>query len=157
MSGFIYQPSSSKRATRRWEGDCSDETFLSLMRDLRAHGGIIPVEDIRVITSVFDHGGNITQLLSQNMLFFIIWRRQHWMPCFQFNPETWLPCPAVASIVQVLRPAMGGAELAIWFKSKALFLRGKSPLELLQTDVERVHLYASHSCRTSIARGTEAS
>lgn len=150
MSAFAYQSSPSKRVYRRWEGDCNDAQFMELMQELRSHGGLLPVQEVRALSYVCSPGSNVSQYLMQNMLFFIIWRRQHWMPCFQFSSSTWQPCPAVSSLIQELRPVMGGTDLAMWFTHKERSLNGQRPLELVHSDFERVRHFA-RQVRFSIA------
>lgn len=142
MNASVNQVPTSKRVYRRWEGDCNDEQFLELMRELRSHGGLLPVEQVRAVSYVCNPGSSISQYLMQNQLFFIIWRRQHWMPCFQFSSATWQPCPAVSVLVQELRPLMGGADLAMWFTHREPALGGRSPIELIHSNFERAHQFA---------------
>jgi hypothetical protein len=142
MSELAYRTTSSRRVYRRWEGDCNDLQFLELMQELRGHGGMLPVEEVLAVSYVCSPGSSISQHLMQNMLFFVIWRRQHWMPCFQFSSSTWQPCPVISLLVQELRPAMGGADLAMWFTHKDRVLGGHSPLDLIHSDFERVRQFA---------------
>lgn len=136
------QQTAPKRGYRRWQGDCNDRQFMDLMRDFRSCGGMLPVEEVRALTYVCSPGSSFSQLLLQNMLFFIVWRRQHWMPCFQFSTTTWLPCASVSAMIQELRPRMGGSELAIWFTRKDALLAGRSPVECLHTNYEEVRNFA---------------
>lgn len=145
MNALVSQATTTKRIYRRWEGDCNDDQFLELLRDLRSHGGLLPVEEIRAVSNVCNPGSSICQYLMQNMLFFVIWRRQHWMPCFQFSSSTWAPCPSVSILVKVLRPHMGGSDLAMWFIHKEQALGGHSPIELVHSNFERAHQFAKQT------------
>lgn len=142
MIDSILRHSSPKRAVRRWQAECNDTQFLNLMRELRSYGGMLPVEEVRAVSYVCNPGSNFSQLFLQNMLFFIVWRRQHWMPCFQLCSLTWLPCSSVSMLIQELRPRVGGTELAMWFTQKDTFLGGGSPVELLRSNFEQVRSFA---------------
>ena len=145
MGSFAFDAASPKRLPQRWELECSDQQFLELMRDLRSRGGMLPIEEVRAVSYVCNPGSSVSKLLMENMVFSVLWRRQHWIPCFQFSPLTWLPVPAVSSLVQKLKPSMGGVELAMWFKTTDPFLNGKSPLEQFNSDIDRVQQFAAHS------------
>jgi hypothetical protein len=145
MNAFAFDASSQKPQSQRWEQECADQQFLELMRDLRSRGGMLPIEEVRAVSYVCNPGSSVSKLLMENMVFSVMWRRQHWIPCFQFSSLTWLPIVAVSSLVQKLKPSMRGVELAMWFITTDPFLNGKSPLEQFNIDIDHVQKFAAHS------------
>jgi hypothetical protein len=102
MDAFPFDAESPKQRNQRWDVECSDQQFLELMHDLRSHGGVLPIQELRAICHVCSPGISVSKLLMQNMSFSVLWRREHWMPCFQLSPVTWLAIPAISSLVQQL-------------------------------------------------------
>lgn len=121
-----------------WEGECSDDNFLRLTEALRPHGGILPVEDLRALCHVGNPGFGLAQSIMRGDVFTVGWRRQTWVPCFQFMGSHWTPCLRVFSITAEMRPAIGGEDLAIWFIEPSPWLRGATPLSLVHSETERV-------------------
>jgi hypothetical protein len=121
-----------------WEGESSDGSFLRLTEELRAHGGILPLEELRALCHVGNPGFGLAESIMRGDVFTLMWRRQIWVPCFQFIGTNWTPCKRVFSITAEVRPAIQGEDLALWFIEPSPWLRGETPLSLVHSETERV-------------------
>lgn len=129
-------PTLSRRPA--WDGECADDDFLRLTEALRPYGGVLPVDDLRALCHVGNPGFGLSESIMRGDVFTLGWRRQAWVPCFQFMGTNWTPCQRVVSITAEMRPAIEGEDLAIWFIEPSPWLHGSTPLSLVFSETERV-------------------
>lgn len=120
------------------ESECSDDNFLRLTDALRPFGGVLPLEYLRALCHVGTPGFGLAASILRGDIFTLNWRRQTWVPCFQFIGTNWTPCHRVACVTSELRPAIDGEDLAIWFIDPSPWLHGAMPLSLVYAETERV-------------------
>lgn len=76
----------------------------------------------------------LARMLSAGEVFGLRWRGSIWIPMFQFD----LTDLSSKSVVQTVRMALGRSfddwELASWFTSPNLWLQGRRPVDLLDSD-----------------------
>lgn len=122
--------------TGPWPGsagrESTDTDFLDLYQQLRAHGGMLPLEQVRCLTYVSHPGFTLSEYVLRGDLLTISWRRLVWAPVFQFRGPLWSPCPRAVAVIQELRRVMTPIESLRWLVWRSAALNGESPLDLLQ-------------------------
>jgi hypothetical protein len=120
------------------DGECYDDNFLHLTEALRPFGGILPLEVLRALCHVGNPGFGLAESIMRGDVFTLNWRRETWVPCFQFRGVHWTPCHLVSRITAECRPAIDRKNLALWFIEPSPWLQGATPLSLVHSDTERV-------------------
>lgn len=130
--------------------DWKDRRFLKLISDLRLHGGMLPIEEVRSIRYVSNPEMLLREELVRREFFALKWRLRLWVPIFQFHLPGWEISRNAAKVAGLLHPFLQGFELAEWFTTANPWLEDNSPVKLLETQTENV-LKAAMADRNDLA------
>lgn len=137
MTSFIQQRQCE------WSADFevpSGSGFIALLEAFRVTGGTAP--DVIVGRLLEEHQvGNavsLAKLIDSGQAFGFEWRGSLWIPMFQFNANG-LVLKADAQSVRAELPSLwSGWTLATWFAGPNARMNGRSPAEVLDSDLDAV-------------------
>lgn len=110
-----------------------DQRFLKLLAALRAHGGMLPDDEVRSIGFVSRSGVCLGEALIRRDLYALNWRHQRWVPMFQFHLPGMQINSAVSDVVSEMFQVLQGFELTEWFTEPNPWLDHRRPLDLIET------------------------
>jgi Protein of unknown function (DUF2384) len=98
---------------------------------------------------------NVASRISTQQLFGFEWRSQLWIPMFQFQRDD-LSLKTAPQQVRVALPSQwSGWTLAAWFATANRRLDGRSPVDMLDVDLDAV-LQAAMACDSSDLESSDA-
>ena len=125
----------------------SGRGFIALLEAFRATGGTAPGEVVGRLLQEHCAGGrgvSLAKPIYTGQVFGFEWRAALWVPMFQFDLDD-LALKAGAQRVREALPALWpGWTLAVWFATPNAQLEGRSPVNVLDLDLDAV-LQAAHS------------
>lgn len=114
--------------------------FVTLLEAFRVSGGTAPGNIVgRLLAD--HHAGeavSLAKLVHSGQVFGFEWRSSLWIPMFQFNAHD-LSIAAAPQAVRAELPELGsGWAVAMWFALPNVQLGGRTPVDLLNTDLAAV-------------------
>jgi hypothetical protein len=116
------------------------DALTALRRALRASGGIARGEDLAHVMAAHRQGDYVSlarQIVDHEVLCFE-WDSSHWVPMFQFDLHDLSIRPDLLPVFRELHDDCDGWALTTWFASANRWLRGRLPVDLLDTDLAAV-------------------
>ena len=124
------------------EGDelPSDRDFIAMLAAYRASGGIVRTDDLARMLNDRRRAGldSLASLIGSGTVFGFEWRRAFWLPMFQFEPRDLSLKPAPRQVVAELAEDFDGWALAVWFAHANSWLQDRRPVDLLDSQMNRV-------------------
>jgi len=134
-------------AWRAWGADfnvSSGRGFIALLEAFRATGGTAPGEIVGRLLVEHQVGNavSLAKLIFTGQAFGFEWRDSLWLPMFQFDAND-LTLKASAQSVRAELPSLwSGWMIASWFAGPNAQLDGRSPADVLDSDLDAVMLAA---------------
>jgi len=114
--------------------------FIALLGAFRATGGTAPggivgrlLEEHRVGNAV-----SLAKLIYTGQVFGFEWRASLWIPMFQFDADDLALKEGVQRVRAELPSQWSGWTLAAWFAEPNAWLEGRSPVDVLDSDLQAV-------------------
>lgn len=115
-----------------------DAHFIALLNAYRASGGLADGSEIAA-RQPFTGLSALARAITSRTVVSLDWAGQRWLPIFQFEPGDLAVRPPVRVLIEELSDVLDDWELADWFVEPNAWLRGATPLQLVDTDFARVH------------------
>lgn len=117
-----------------------DATFVALQSAYRGHGGIAQGDLLATGLSRAGRGGyaELARRIVAGDLFSFRWHDAFWVPLFQFDPLLLNLRAAPHRVLKELHGVLDGWAIASWHVRPHAGLRGRRPLDLLDTDLSAV-------------------
>jgi hypothetical protein len=130
------------------------DAFIALLEAFRATGGCAPAAMVDRLLQEHQRGAsiNLASRISMRQLFGFEWRANLWIPMFQFQRDDLSLKTAPQQVRAALPAPWSGWTLAVWFSTANRRLDGRSPVDMLDLDLDAV-LQAAASCESSDAVG----
>jgi hypothetical protein len=115
-------------------------SFIALLEAFRATGGTAPGDIVGRLLEEHQAGGlgSLARLIYSGQVFGFEWRASLWIPMFQFDVDD-LALKAGAQQVRAELPSLWpGWTVAAWFAQPHALLRGHSPVDMLDVDLDAV-------------------
>lgn len=116
----------------------SDAHFIALLNAYRASGGLADGAEIAAREPSTGLSA-LARAITSRTVVSVDWAGQRWLPVFQFEPGDLAVRPSVHVLIDELSDVLDDWELADWFVEPNAWLRGGSPLQLVDTDFAQVH------------------
>jgi hypothetical protein len=114
--------------------------FVALLEAFRATGGTAPGEIVGSLLEEHQvgHAVSLATLICTGQVFGFEWHASLWIPMFQFDADD-LALKAGAQRVRAELPSLwSGWSLASWFAAPNAPLDGRSPADMLDSDLDAV-------------------
>jgi hypothetical protein len=117
----------------------ADEQFDALCADLTASGGLARGEDLALL---FERGSSgaaagLPELMASDRIFGFQRSQTFWVPMFQFETGTLAIKPSALKARAELH-GLDGWDVASWFAATNWWLRGRRPVDLLDSALHEV-------------------
>lgn len=114
--------------------------FIALLEAFRATGGTAPGEIVVRLLEEHQVGKAISlaKLIYTGQAFGFEWRDSLWIPMFQFDADDLALKPGAQSVRAELPSPWSGWMLASWFAGPNARLDGRSPADVLDSDLDAV-------------------
>ncbi len=116
--------------------ECTDSEFLDLLALYRPYGSLLPLEQVRCLTYVSHPGYTLSEHVLRGDVLTVLWRRNQWVPVFQFLSPRWAPCTRVMAVIRELKAVMSPIDIAYWFCKPCPAISDVTPLQLLEDKPE---------------------
>ena len=121
--------------------------FIALLQAFRSTGGTTTEKVVSGLLSEHRYAGNdsLNSLIGAGQVFGFVWRRDLWIPMFQFDTDLLSIKPAVQEVRASLPASWSGWTTASWFAHPQDALCGGRPVDLLDDDLEALIAAAAAS------------
>ena len=115
----------------------SHQPFFAVQEALRGKGGLARADDLARLLEDCRHVDfiGLAKLMVSGAIFSFEWGGAHWIPMFQFNLADLTVKPAARSVVAELNTTFDGWSLAEWFTQPNDWLAGRTPVDLIDSDL----------------------
>jgi hypothetical protein len=125
----------------------SSASFVAMLHAYRATGGTAHGEKL---AHVLQHHGlhelmSLSRLISKGKVFSFVWRKNYWVPMFQFERNTLIPLPGLQPVIAELGKMQDDWSRSVWFTQPHAQLGYQKPVDLIGTHPATV----LHACRIS--------
>ncbi len=130
-------------------GAPSGLAFIALLEAFRATGGTAPGEIVARLLEEH-HVGNaisLAKLVYTGQVFGFEWRGKRWIPMFQFDENDLALKVGAQRVLAALPSRWSQWRLASWFATANARLDGRSPADMLESDLDAV-LSAAQAAQT---------
>ena len=144
--GSSLMPAQAKSLLGRFErisidGDFpSGSGFIALLEAFRPTGGTAPDEIVARLLEEHQVGISVSlaKLIYTGQVFGFEWRTSLWIPMFQFDADNLTLKARPQQVRAELPPLWSGWMNASWFASPNVWLDGRSPAEMIDSDIDAV-------------------
>lgn len=152
LAAAMWAQARVEPAVARTEEVERDAAFVALRTAYRAHGGIAQGDSLAACLGSTGRGGyvDLTRHLVAGELFSFRWNQTFWLPLFQFEPGLLSLRAAPRRVLDELHGVLDGWAIANWFARPHEGLGRRRPLDLLDTELDRV-LDAARAERSAAA------
>jgi len=121
-----------------------DRDFRVMCSAYRASGGVQCADDLARLLEEHRCGDfiSLARFIARHEVFAFEWRETLWVPMFQFDLHDLSIRPGLQHVLAELAPVFDGQALAMWFAQPNDWLHGERPVDLLNTELDRVLLAA---------------
>lgn len=114
---------------------CSDDQFFAMREAFRASGGLVRGDDFAQMLEEYRQGNfvSLAKMIVARQVFSFEWKNAHWIPMFQFEPESLAIRNATSQIVAELKKDLDDWSLALWFTEPNGWLNEQRPIDLIDT------------------------
>lgn len=125
--------------------------FEAMLDAYRRSGGVVPAEELATQRSTPQDPAiaAVARWIVERQVVCFEWEKQHWLPLFQFCPDTLSPRPEMVGVVQELSGALDPWELALWFVRPNAWLHGRAPVNATHDDLPSI-LDAARASRFAV-------
>lgn len=118
----------------------SGQGFVALLEAFRATGGTAPGDIVARLLEDHQVGDvvSLAKLIYSGQVFGFEWRADFWIPMFQFDADDLVLNAGAQRVRAALPPLWSGWALASWFAGPNAWLDGRSPADMLDSDLEAV-------------------
>lgn len=118
----------------------SDRDFAAMRAAYRATGGIARGDDLARLLEDrrCGDGASLARLITCNAVFGFEWRRDFWIPMFQFELRDLSLKSAPRQVLAELCAEFDGWTLATWFAQPNCWLNDLRPVDVLDSDLPAV-------------------
>ena len=113
------------------------QPFFAVQEAFRGKGGLARADDLARLLEDCRHVDfiGLAKLMVSGAIFSFEWGGAHWIPMFQFNLADLTVKPAARSVVTELNTIFDGWSLAEWFTQPNDWLAGRTPVDLIDSDL----------------------
>ena len=113
------------------------QPFFAVQEAFRGKGGLARADDLARLLEDCRHVDfiGLAKLMVSGAIFSFEWGGAHWVPMFQFNLADLTVKPAARSVVTELNTTFDGWSLAEWFTQPNDWLAGRTPVDLIDSDL----------------------
>ena len=117
-----------------------DNQFAALQAAYENRGGLARGDVLATRMSATGRGGyvDLARRIVARQLFSFQWRDSFWLPMFQFDRHLLTLREAPRRVLDELRAALDGWEIAHWYVQRCDGLDGRRPLDVLELDLDAV-------------------
>ena len=118
----------------------TDRDFAGMREAYRGSGGTVRRDALaRVLHGAEGaHDATLGKLLVTHDVFSFEWREVHWVPMFQFDLRDMSVRPRPQRVIVELGEVFDGWALAMWFSQPNHWLRGRRPVDVLDSSLTGV-------------------
>ncbi len=115
----------------------SDRDFVAMREAYRATGGIARGGDLARLLDDQGRGGSasLAALIDAGAVFGFDWRRDFWIPMFQFEMRDLSLKAAPHEVLAELAAEFDGWNLAAWFAQRNCWLNERRPVDVLDANL----------------------
>lgn len=118
----------------------TSQGFAALLAAYRTSGGTARGTDVARLLEEYEIGTfvSLAQLIAADVVFAFEWRSTLWIPMFQFDLGSLSTKRTAPMVLAELGPMFNGWERATWFARPNSWLKGRAPVNLIDTELAEV-------------------